>query len=621
MTSMRNDPARRTIRAKLDLCAAVGAVACALCASGEAHAQARGALERNLPPAVTGGGGLLPGATPQAPTDQSPLGVDLAGVRLTGLSGTVVARPARGITQVGIEGVASTRLDSALAQFLGRPLSRQLIADIQAAVAKIYQDAGRPFVSVTAPPQEISSGVLQLKVVPFKVGSVRTRTAGEGASPQDAAFAGRVRADSGAFIEAPRLSEDLDWINRYPYRQINGVFEPGSQPGASDLILEITRTKPWQVYAGWSNTGTAQTDYNRYYVGFGLGLEALNDMTLSYQLTGSGNFWTDPSSIDLSGPNWPAYLSHAGRVVIPTFARQALEITPSFVATSQVSVGNILTFQNTTFELPILYHSALSNLSPALAGWGDVYGGVAPKWLERTTWYQGADVATGTAGVFDLILGWSNQFTALGTTSIDLRMVANPGGVVGGNSSDTWFVFSNGRVTDIQYVYLYGTVEQVTPLSEIAGLEGLTLRNTLYAQAAGQALPDTEQLALGGYYATRGYTLSDGSVDTGFVLRNELRLPVVALLGRADSGIKGVSDALSPFVFLDVSYGHNFGLDDLDTGEGSGPDTTLVGLGGGLDYTLGKNLQAGVAAGVALTEGPLTTAGDITVQGRVTLTY
>lgn len=139
------------------------------------------------------------------------------------------------------------------------------------------------------------------------------------------------------------------------------MFEPGTRPGDSDLTLEITRQKPWQAYAGWSNTGTRDTDYNRFFAG--VGFEALHDTTLSYQITGSGNFWTGPARITLSGGNWPSYLSHAGRLVIPTFDRQAIEIAPSFVATSQTSIGNVLMFQNTTFELPILYRSAVSNLA------------------------------------------------------------------------------------------------------------------------------------------------------------------------------------------------------------------------------------------------------------------
>ncbi len=46
---------------------------------------------------------------------------------------------------------------------------------------------------------------------------------------------------------------------------------------------------------------------------------------------------------------------------------------------------------------------------------------------------------------------------------------------------------------------------------------------------------DTEQLAIGGYYGTRGYTLDDGSVDAGLVLRDELRLPTSRCSARSGS--------------------------------------------------------------------------------------
>ncbi|WP_208948526.1 ShlB/FhaC/HecB family hemolysin secretion/activation protein [Segnochrobactrum spirostomi] len=596
-----------------------------------AFAQARGVVERNLPPIVGTTGGLAQGNAPATPAeDTAPLGTDLTGIRLIGPDVAVTAKPRSGLSFTGIEGVPAARLDAALKPFLGKPLSRKLVADIQAAIAKTYRGAGRPFVSVTAPPQEVTSGVLQLRVVPFKAGSVKVDDPANAAAT-DAALAASVRAPQGQIIEGTQVSEDLDWINRYPYRQLNGVFEPGSTPGSSDLTLEVSRAKPWQAYAGWANTGTKETDLNRYFVGFGAGIEALHDLTLSYQLTGSGNLLSNPASINLSGTDWPSYVSQAGRLALPTFARQSIEVAPSFVATSQDAAGDLLTFQNTTFELPILYRSALSNLSSSLAGWGEIYGGVTPRWLSRKTWYQGTDIAEGSAGVFDLVAGWAGSWDHAegGSTALDVRLLVNPGGLVPGNNDATWETFSNGRVTSAEYAYLYATLTQVTPLVTLPGLSGATFlkgfswNTSLTGQIAGQALPDTEQLAIGGYYGTRGYTLDDGSVDAGLVLRDELRLPTFPLLGALGlkaPGIGALDDVVSPYAFLDVGYGYNYNLNALQSLE-QNANTTLVGLGAGIDYTLAHNVQAGALAGVALTNGPETDRGTVTVQGRVSIAF
>jgi hemolysin activation/secretion protein len=590
---------------------------------GVAAGQARNVLERNLPPIVSGAGGLRGAGGVAVTEDAIPLGPTVTGIRLIGLQDPVLAKPPAGLSFQGIDGVTDDRLRKVLAPFVGRALSRRLVSEAQSAVAAAYRQAGRPFVSVTAPPQEITSGVLQLRVVPFRTGAVRVKdTTSDGAT---AGLVGAVRAPAGQLIEAEQISEDLDWLNRFPYRQLNGVFEPGSSLGTSDLTLEVTRKKPWQAFAGWSNTGTHQTDLNRYFVGFGVGVEAWNDLTLSYQLTGSGNLITDPSSISLSGTNWPSYVSHAGRMAIRTAPRQAIEITPSYVATSQNSSGNILAFENTTFELPILYRSALSNFSAGGAGLGELYVGVAPKWANRTTLYQTVQVGDGSAGVFDLIAGWAGawQHSGGGSTALDLRLVANPGGVVGGNNAETWALFSNGRVTDINYVYAFGTLSRATPLSFVPAMAGWGWNVALTGQVAGQALPDTEQLAIGGYYATRGYALEDGSVDAGFVMRNELRLPAFAVLDPL--GIKAphngaVQDALSPYLFADIGYGHNFNL-DTQSSRADDANTVLVGVGSGIDYTLAETIRAGAVVGVALTDGPTTDRGTVTIQARGTLSF
>lgn len=590
---------------------------------GLAAGQARNVLERNLPPTVSGAGALQ-GADGVAVTeDATPLGPAVTGIRLIGLKEPVLAKPPAGLSFQGIEGLTDDRLREVLARFVGRALSRRLVSEAQSAVAAAYRQAGRPFVSVTAPPQEITSGVLQLRVVPFRSGAVKVKdAASDGAT---AGLAGAVRAPAGQLIEAEQISEDLDWLNRFPYRQLNGVFEPGSTLGTSDLTLEVSRKKPWQAFAGWSNTGTRQTDRNRYFVGFGVGVEAWHDLTLSYQLTGSGNLITDPSSITLSDTNWPSYVSHAGRLAIATAPRQALEITPSYVATSQNSSGGVLAFENTTFELPILYRSALSNISAGYAGLGELYVGVAPKWATRTTLYETVQVGDGNAGVFDLIAGWAAawQHSGASSTALDVRLVGNPGGVVGGNDAETWALFSNGRVTDINYVYAFGSLTRVTPLAFVPAMAGWSWNVALTGQIAGQALPDTEQLAIGGYYATRGYALEDGSVDTGFVMRNELRLPAFAVL--APLGLKAphggaVPDALSPYLFADIGYGHNFNL-DTQSSLGEDANTVLVGIGSGVDYTLAENLRAGAVVGVALTDGATTDRGTVTIQARGTLSF
>nr|WP_245153080.1 ShlB/FhaC/HecB family hemolysin secretion/activation protein [Stappia taiwanensis] len=244
-------------------------------------------------------------------------------------------------------------------------------------------------------------------------------------------------------------------------------------------------------------------------------------------MTASDDIWSDPGIVIPTKGDYPSYIAHAGRLTIPTFARQSLEIAPAVVATRETP-NRFFAFENTTYELPVIYRSAVSNLLPGHY-WGDIYGGIEVKRLERSTYFNGIEVGKSAANIFQLVLGWSHTVDdPYGRTAIDLRVKANPGGVLQGNAADTWQIFTNGRVQSVNYAYLAADISRATALparfSWISSLSG-----TL----AGQVLPDTERISLGGRYAVRGYNYDDASVDSGVIWRNELRLPSVApLAGR-----------------------------------------------------------------------------------------
>ncbi|MDE1569391.1 ShlB/FhaC/HecB family hemolysin secretion/activation protein [Aquabacter sp. P-9] len=576
-------------------------------AAAPAFAQRAAApVERNLPPVISGQGRLMVGPQDLALSqDETPLGVALRGIRLLGPKDSIAGRTRPGIAIGNIGDLPHAGLEQALQPFLGRPVTRKLIGEVQAAISKVYRAAGYPFVSVSLPPQEITGGILTLQVVEFKVGGVRV----QGGDP---AIAGQVRAVPGQRISAEALDEDLNWLNRTPYRTVSGVFAPGDAVGLSTLTLEVTQQKPWQVFAGWSNTGTHATSFDRYFVGFGAALTGLRDSYVSYQMTGSWDFWSDQGSVG-TGPQQPLYYSQAGRVVLGLGDRQSLEIVPSYVASRQAGTIPLFSYTYETLEVPVYYRTAISNLLPGTY-LGDLVLGVTGKGVNRGNYFTGEGIGGAQAGLFELVLGWSiSKPDEYGLTSLDLKLFANPGGVVGGNDSQSWIAYSGGRVTDVNYVYAAADISRVTRLPA-----GFSWVSAFSGIAAGQALPDTEQISLGGMYATRGYTLDDGNADTGFFWRNELRTPTFPLL--SGLGLSNVADQVSPFAFLDVGWGHSYGYQGV-LGPVTSQNVSMAGIGVGLDYSLARNVTASFIAGVALTDAIYTQAGDVTLQGRIYISY
>jgi hemolysin activation/secretion protein len=560
---------------------------------------AQSALERNLPAAtVPGPAAISVGEADYGQGDDTPLGVDVAGVRLIGQDEAVPTHAVRGVSIGNVPGIDVQAARTALSPFVGRPLTRALIVRMQRELAGVWRAAGFPFVSVTVPPQEITAGMLTLRVVEFHAGKVSV----EGTAVERN-LAGQVRLVPGDRIDAGALEEDIDWLNRNPYRHVEGVFAPGDATGASDFTLKVTEDRPWSVFAGYANTRSDATGRDRWTLGAGAWIPELNDMTVSYRFTRSGEVWHggDPGSLDVSRPG---YLSHAARLDLPTGARQALSIAPNYVRTNELVAGTPFSFDNQTFELPILYRSAISNLLPGRY-WGDIYFGVEPKWVRRTTAFGGVEVASGKVGLFNLVLGWAGDFNdAYGNTVIDARIKANPGGVVDNNTNAGWAAFTGGRVTDATYVTGGVDVTRTTDLSH-----GFFWVSQFSGLVANQALPDTERLGLGGFYAVRGYDNDDGAADTGLVWRNELRLPTFSPLAGT---LAGLSDSASPFVFVDFGHGYDFAAHD---------HTTLASTGIGLDYTIGRNLTANLAGAVALNDAVDTESGDWTFNASVRIAY
>ncbi|WP_198164217.1 ShlB/FhaC/HecB family hemolysin secretion/activation protein [Bradyrhizobium jicamae] len=564
---------------------------CAVAVAPGGIAQAQ-IVERNLPPEPPRRAPAIKIGTDDLlkSDDATPLGVNVQAIVLIGANGG--AKPisgAKGIDLEQISGIDAAGLRERLTSFLDQSLSRKVIAEVQAAVAAAYRDAGRPFVSITLPPQEVSAGVLQLRVIPFKVANIKVAgTAPERYPPS------RIRLVPGQEIDARKLETDLDWANRNPFRQVEAVFGPGKDLGMTDVNIQVTDRKPWQVYAGYANSGTLLTDRNRYYVG--VSGAPSPDVVASYQLTGSGNFWMDDGLF--SRVDDARYVSQAGRLLTPLGLRTSLEVVGDHVLTNE-RPNNLFRIKTETSQASAIVRTALSDLLPATTG--DLLGGVELKQQLRTTIFDGTPVAEGSADVAQLVVGWNGRWSDnLGTNTLDVRLKSNPGGVLPGNNSNAWSAFTNGRVTDTQTNFVTLEYGRVTPLPK-----GLSLKSEVSVLASSKPLPDTDRIGLGGIQAVRGYVTEDGSVDQALILRNSL----YASIPNMPSWMPGT---LAPFLLADVGWGRDLFFRRA---------ATLSSIGAGFDFAAGANFNSKLLAARALTDGLHTPAGSWRVSVQASVSY
>lgn len=552
------------------------------------------AIERNPPPQTTPPPAVItPTPVAPAPEDNTPIGPELRAIVLLDASAPVATAPTSAVELHGVDHLTRSQQQGLARRFLGRKISRRLIGEIGAQVVRDLRKSGYPFADVIIPPQEITGGVLNLRIVEFRLGKVEVRGPNQ---TQAAYLESRIRSPSGQEIDAASLEQDLDELNRYPFRTVTAAVTPGADVGQTDLILTPTYVKPWRLYATLSNSGSAETGWSRIGLGAVVGALPIPDSTLAVQFTSSPDFF------DSDGRAFPGlaakYASISGRFDAPTWNGQGVELT--FDAVQTHLNQDPFDVRQRTFEGAIGYRSLLSNFTDLP---GSIEAGWEGKREQRATFFDGVDVVSGTVDVYQAFARWSDAWNdPLGPSALTVTLHVSPGDVDLANRSSAFTSFSSGRLQTSRYAYFNAAWSRSWRLPQ-----GFSVVSSVIGQYATGGLPDTEQIGLGGEDLVRGYSLDEGAFDTGVLSRNELHLPAFPLLHR----IGAPTDLFAPYVFTDVGHGHDFGE------PGS---VTLVSSGVGAAYAITRFVSAQIDGAHNWVEGPVR-EGKWRAQARLVVSY
>ena len=555
--------------------------ACLLAMSlpGQALSQA---IERNTPPSKR----------PTVPTVQGPetesqvSAVTETGPALRGLTMSTSAEPPQRLGESTVfvgEGlrVSPDELSRVLARHVGQPLSPSRIAAIQSDIAALYQDKGYPFIAVSTPPQNVTEGILHLRVLEFRVGRLEARPL----DTSDEVRAG-LRLGPGDPVYLPRLQEDLLWLNRTPFRNTEASFRPGGQRGETDLLLETRRSRSVQGYVGAGNTGSESTGWNRVFAGVQAGGPLLGNGMAAYQFTISPE--------DIGNQADRGYLSHALQGSLPITARSEADLTVNWVQTHQaVDVFNI---EGTVAEAAIGYGIALSDLMDAPLPPSDVRLGIEARRQVSVVDFDDIRVNSTAYNVYQAVIGYSmTSYGRRGASQFEAAFRVSPGDLDDANSDERMRLVTQGRMASARYAYLNATLRSRRDLTGGDSVSGL-----VRVQATGDALPRTEQMGLGGQGGSRAFSYDDGASDQAAVVQAEYQFQPIGLSARGPE--------LRTSAFFDAAWGEGApGEDNL----------TLVSVGvvAAADFLERLSLEA--TLGAALTDGPRTQAGDIRLVARI----
>ena len=450
--------------------------------------------------------------------------------------------------------------------FLDKPLSMSTINDMRRAIIQYYESYHRGLVLVVAPEQYITDDILQMVVVESRAGKVtvkgnkwfKTRT-----------LENHLRLEEGEYIDTDVIAQDLDWINRNPFRQSDVILRPGELEGTTDVEFWVYDRLLFRPYVGFENTGFETTGRGRLLTGFNWCTPF--EHLASFQYTTStdfGRFYAYTGSYAIPLP-WRHIWSWFGGYsrVRPRMPFPGID---NVGTNSQVSTRYAIPFPRTRTTLQELtfgidYKKANNNLITSDL---IVISGSKAVITQALLKYAVEQKLEGWRWSFDTHLYWS------------------PGDLFGHQSDKDYQSLRPGAESN----YVYGNYSFI-PVVFLPNEYSLVFKNEM--QLSNRNLLASEQFGLGGYDTVRGYDMRDINTDNGLLLSAEWRTPTVPLFTWRKN-VK-LHDELQFLLFWDYGLGWN-----NTKLPGENKSFYLMGVGPGLRYNWGTYITMRADWGIKL---------------------
>jgi len=432
--------------------------------------------------------------------------------------------------------------------YFGFPFKKSSFQLLSRDIVLYCRSKNHPVVQIILPEQEVKEGTVQIWFMEAKIGAVTVENDGKRWF-SDNSIRKQVDVQVGQPLDSAKLVEDLDWLNRNPFRRVEAQLRPGTKAGEANIALQVEDRLPVRVFAGYETSGTDLTGQDRLLYGFNWGNAFWQGHELSYQNT-----------VDTSFKKVGA---HSGSYVAPLPWRHIAAVYATYVDTD-VSVST-LDLKGSSLAASLRYTVPLQQLRTYRH---EVTLGFDYKSTDNDMLFGGETVTATKVDVGQFQIGYSGTLPdRWGQTAFAVSFFVSPGGIVGNDTDEDYETLRPGA--EASYYYLRVVAERVTRLPWDFSW---VIRGT--GQYALTRLLPSEELGL----SVRAYDDYAESGDIGFFIANELRTPPISPLRRWFK----VQDRLQFLAFVDYGLASRIDADKYFEDDSA----TLASVGAGLRYSI-----------------------------------
>jgi len=412
------------------------------------------------------------------------------------------------LNEIRVEGstvLPQEDVEETIYPYLGPGKTASDVEQARAALETLYQQRGFVTVSVTIPPQHISTsgGVVVLQVIERPVGRLRIVGA-QYFLPSDVRN-GAPSVAPGTVPNMKNVAHDLIALNAFTDRQVQPALHQGRRPNTVDVDLDVTDTLPLHGSLELNNRYNADTTPLR------LSASLSYDNFFQRGDTGSISYLVAPENVRDAEVSSASYLFHipdSQLSLLFSYLHSNSNVT-ALGSTDVAGRGNQAGFR---VLIPL---GATSNFSHSFSvGWD------YKRYFERDEFKSTNSVTYAPVTYYPLSASYAANWTEA-RSSTDLTMSLEFGLPAFGSARSAFDNKAYDATPGFSIARASRSRQQDLPY-------GAQLWGSVTGQLTNDSLVSSEQIAAGGADSVRGYLEAETLGDLGAYVQTELRSPSVA---------------------------------------------------------------------------------------------